>query len=68
MHLYFIFSKNVSFFQDLKYNVHLRALWEGDEENELEAAKRKFSPSGFFLRLILTAERTEWKPSADGIC
>lgn len=26
MHLYFIFSKNVNFFQDLKYNIHLCAL------------------------------------------
>lgn len=31
------------FLQNLKYNVHLHALWGGDGENELEAAEEAFS-------------------------
>lgn len=52
MHLNFIFRKNVSFSQDLKYNIHLHALWEGHWENELEAAKEQISPSFFFSSLF----------------
>lgn len=52
MHLYFIFSKNVNSFQDLKYNVHLCALWGGHGENEMEAAEEAFPFLIFFSSLL----------------
>lgn len=47
MYLYFIFGKNVNFFQDLKYNVHLCALWEVWGKRATNSKEEAFPSSSF---------------------
>lgn len=48
MYLYFAFGKNVSFFQDLKYNVHLCTLWGGWGQRAGNSKEEAFPSPSFF--------------------
>lgn len=59
MYLYFIFGKNVNFFQDLKYNVHLCALWEVWGKRATNSKEEAFHSSSFFSSLLSLMQREQ---------